>query len=77
LDNQLSSLEVKQNNMAHLNQCSLLNAKKVQQCHIQELNPSFVFHLHQSIVTNEHEYVTKMAQNATMGDLWETFIAMF
>jgi hypothetical protein len=34
-----------------------------------------LFHLHQGIMTNEHEYVTKMAQNATMGDLWEDFIA--
>ncbi len=39
------------------------------------INPSFLFHLHQGIMTNEHEYVTKMAQNATMGDLWEDFIA--
>ncbi len=63
--------------MAHLNQCLLLNIKKVQQCQIQELNPSFLFHLHQGIVTNEHEYLTKMAQNAIMGDLWEDFITMF
>jgi hypothetical protein len=28
LDNHLSSLELKQNNMAHLNQCLLLNTKK-------------------------------------------------
>jgi len=28
-------------------------------------------------MTNEHEYVTKMAQNVTMGDLWEDFNAMF
>jgi hypothetical protein len=63
--------------MAHLNQCLLLNTKKVKQCHIQESNPSFLFHLHQGIMTNEHEYVTKMAQNATMGELWEDFIAMF
>ncbi len=63
--------------MAHFNQCLLLNTKKVQQCHIQELNLRFLFHLHQSIVTNEHEYVTKMAQNATLGDLWGDLISMF
>ncbi len=34
LDNHLSSLELRQNNMAHLNQCSLLNKKKTQQCHV-------------------------------------------
>ncbi len=45
MDNHLSSLELKQNSMAHLNQCLLLNTKKAQQCHIQELNPIFLFHL--------------------------------
>jgi hypothetical protein len=34
LDIHLSSLELKQNNMAHLNQCLLLNTEKIQQCHI-------------------------------------------
>jgi len=29
LDNHLSSLELRQNNMAHLNQCLLLNTKKL------------------------------------------------
>ncbi len=33
LDNHLSSFELKQNNMAHLNQFLLLNIKKTQQCH--------------------------------------------
>jgi hypothetical protein len=35
LDNHSSSFELRQNNMAHLNQCLLLNTKKAQQCHIQ------------------------------------------
>jgi hypothetical protein len=69
LDNYLSSLKLKQNNMAHLSQCLLLNTKNAQQCHNQKLNPSFLFDLHQSVVTNEHEYVTKMALNASMGSL--------
>jgi hypothetical protein len=30
LDNQLSSLKLKQNNMVHLNQCLLLNKEKTQ-----------------------------------------------
>jgi hypothetical protein len=34
LDNHLSSLELRQNNMAHLNQCLLLYIEKTQQCHI-------------------------------------------
>jgi hypothetical protein len=34
LNNHLSSFELKQNNMAHLNQCLLLNTKKVQKCYI-------------------------------------------
>jgi hypothetical protein len=34
LDNDLSSLELRQNKMAHLNQCLLLNTKKTQQCRI-------------------------------------------
>ncbi len=28
--------------MLHLNQCLLLNTKNAQQCHIKELNPSFL-----------------------------------
>jgi hypothetical protein len=39
--------------MAHLNHYLLLNIEKTQQCHIQELNPSFLFDLHQGMVTNE------------------------
>jgi hypothetical protein len=29
------------------------------------------------MVTNEHRYVTKLALNASMGDLWGDFIAIF
>jgi hypothetical protein len=57
----VSSIQLKQNNMTHLNQCLLSNTKNSQQCHIQKLNPSFLFSLHQSMVTNEYQYVTKMA----------------
>jgi hypothetical protein len=37
------------------------------------LNPSFLFNLHQGMVTNDHQYVTKMALCATMGGLWGRF----
>jgi hypothetical protein len=53
--------------MAHLNQCLLLNAKKTQQ-----KNSSFLFDLHQSMVINEHQYVTIMAFNASMGGFTTT-----
>jgi hypothetical protein len=29
------------------------------------------------MVTNEHQYVTKMALSASMGSLWGDFIAIF
>ncbi len=54
-----------------------MNIEKAQQCHIRELNPSFLFDLHQGMVTNEHHYVTEMALSASMGDLWGNFIAIF
>jgi hypothetical protein len=63
--------------MAHLNQCLLLNIEKIQQCRIQELNPSFLFDLHQNMVTNEHQYVTKMTLSASMGGLWGDFTTIF
>jgi hypothetical protein len=66
-----------QNNMAHLNQCLLLNIEKAQQYCIKKLNPSFLFDLHQSMVTNEHQYVTKMTLSASMGGLWGDFIIIF
>jgi hypothetical protein len=76
LDNHLSSLELRQHNMTHLNQCLLLNTRKTQQCCIRELNPSFLFDLHQGMVMNEHQYVTIMALNANMGGLWGNFIVI-
>jgi hypothetical protein len=45
----------------------IIEYRKVQQCRIQKLNPSFLFDLHQGMVTNEHQYVTKMALSASMG----------
>ncbi len=69
LYNQLSSFELKQNNMAYLNQCLLLNIKKAQECCIRESNLSFLFDLHQGMVMNEHQYVTKMALSVSMGGL--------
>jgi hypothetical protein len=77
LDNHLSSLQLRKNNIAHLNHCLLLNIKKTQQCHIQKLNPSFLFDLHQGMVTNEHQYVTKMTLSVSMGGLWGNFATKF
>jgi len=33
--------------------------------------------LHQSMLTNEDQYVTKMALNASMGSLWGNFTIIF
>jgi hypothetical protein len=55
----------------------LLNIEKTQQCHIQELNPSFLFDLHQGMVTYEHQYVTKMGLSANMEGLWGDFTTIF
>jgi hypothetical protein len=63
--------------MAHLNQCLLLNTEKAQQFCIQELNPSFLFDLHQNMVTNEHPYVTKITLGANMGSLCRDFTTIF
>jgi hypothetical protein len=62
LDNQLSSLQERQNNMVYSSQCLLLNTKKTQQCHIQKLDQSFFLNFDQGTFRNEHEYVTKLAQ---------------
>jgi len=43
----------------------------------QKLNPSFLFDLHQGLVENEHQYVTKMTLCATIGGLWVDFTAIF
>jgi len=77
LDNHLSYFELMQNNMTHLNQCLLLNIEQAQQYCIRKLNPSFWFDLHQNMVTNEHQYVTKMTLSASMGGLWGDFIIIF
>jgi len=36
-----------------------------------------LFDLHQNMVTNEHQYVTKMALCVTMGGLWGDFTSIF
>jgi len=53
LGNHLSSLELRQNNMAHL------------------------FDMHQGMITNEHQYVIRMALSASIGSLWGDFIVIF
>jgi len=62
--------------MAYLSQCLLLNTNKAQQFYI-ELNPSFLFDLHEGMVTNEHQYVTKITLNVNMGGLWGDFTTIF
>jgi len=62
--------------MVSLNQWLLLNIKKTQQCHIQKLNPNFLFDLHQNMVTKKHQYVTKMTLNVSMRSLRINFITM-
>ncbi len=52
LDTHLSYLQLRQNSMAHVNQCLLLNTKETQQCYISKLDSSFLFDLHQGIVFN-------------------------
>jgi hypothetical protein len=47
----------------------IIEYKKAQQYCIQKLNPIFLFDLHQVMVTNKHQYVTKMVQIVTMKGL--------
>jgi hypothetical protein len=63
--------------MAHLNQCLLLNTEKTEWRWIQEVNPSVLFELHQGLVINERQYVTKMALNVPTRGLWKDFIPIF
>jgi hypothetical protein len=55
----------------------IIEYEKNPKCRIQKLNPSFLFDLQQDMVTNEHQYVTKMALSVNMGSLWGDFIAIF
>jgi hypothetical protein len=63
--------------LAHLSLCLLLITKKASQYHIHKLNPKKSFDLHQNIVTNEHQYVTKMAQNVSREVCRIDFIVVF
>jgi hypothetical protein len=55
----------------------IIEYKKTQQCRIRKLHPSFLFNLYQGMVINEHQYVTKMALNVSMGGLWKYFTSIF
>jgi hypothetical protein len=55
----------------------IIEYKKAQQCCIRKLNPIFLFDLHQVMVTNKHQYVTKMTQIVTTRGLWGDFIKFF
>jgi hypothetical protein len=36
-----------------------------------------LFNVHQGMVKNEHQYVTRMTLSANMGGLWGNFTVMF
>jgi hypothetical protein len=55
----------------------IIEYRKCPKCCIQELDPSFLFDLHQDMNTNEHQCVTKMILNVTLGCLWGDFITIF
>jgi hypothetical protein len=55
----------------------IIGYRKKLKCHIQELNPSSLFDLHQNMVTNEHQYVIKMALSVSMEGLWGDFTTIF
>jgi beta-lactamase superfamily II metal-dependent hydrolase len=55
----------------------IIECRKAQQCQIQELNFSFLFNLHQGMVANKHQYVTKMTLHVMIGGLWGDFITIF
>jgi hypothetical protein len=63
--------------LAHLNLCLLLITKKASQYQIHKLDPKKIFDLHQNIITNEHRYVTKMAQNVSREVCCKDFIVIF
>ncbi len=44
---------------------------------LTQLNPSFLWDLHQGMLTNEHQYVTKMTLSVSMGGLWRNFNTIF
>jgi len=63
--------------MTHVNQCLLVNTKKNPKILYWKIKSSFLFDLHQNMVTNEHQYVTKMTLCATMGSVWGDFTTIF
>jgi len=44
---------------------------------LTQLNPIFLWDLHQGMLTNEHQYVTKMTLSVSMGGLWKNFNTIF
>jgi hypothetical protein len=57
--------------------CLASNTRKSQECHFRELNPSFLYDLHNGQVSNQHHYIEKMSQSATKSGLWEDFHQIF
>ncbi len=73
----LTSLQIRQNGMQYLKECLTSNTQKTQKCNFKELNPSFLYDLHNGQVSNEHQYIEKMSQSAIIGGLWEDFTSIF
>ncbi len=46
-------------------------SQKIEQANI------FFYDLHDGQVSNEHQYIEKMSQNATIGSLWGDFTSIF
>ncbi len=77
MNNHLSSFQLRQKNMAHLNQRFFIEHRINSIILYLKINPSFFVDLYQGVVINEHQYMTKMGLNANMGRLWKDFIAIF
>jgi hypothetical protein len=63
-----SSTLLRMNTMCHLAHCLFFNTPKAQQIWQLELNPDWLYNLHESI-SNEYQYMQKMSVNAIYGGL--------
>ena len=71
----ISSTALRFNSMHHLSHCLKINKPKARQTCDQELNAEWLFDLHKGI-SNEYQYMQKMALSAVHGGLWGDFIAI-
>ena len=58
--------------MHHLSHCLNINTPKARQTHDKELNAEWLSDLHRGI-TNEYQYMQKMAVSVVHGGLWGDF----